>query len=83
MEVESLVEQARTSGPGLAQIQGEAVQDAIVFSQPVVDIPHQVAIVPIKTVVVGIAAIVGTKFLVRPAPDGITAFQTHPFHSNL
>jgi hypothetical protein len=47
------------------------------------DIPHIVVLVPVQAVVVVVPALVGTKFLIRPAQELSSAVKTYSFHSKL
>jgi hypothetical protein len=47
----------------------EPFQDAAVFAEGMVDIPNEVGVVAVVPVVVGTAAVVGTKALIWPSGD--------------
>lgn len=80
LKIETFVEQPGLEGFGLSVFEGKAPQDAIIPSQPVIDVAEEVIAVFVKLVVISVATIVGTELLVYPSPDGIPAFQTLPFH---
>jgi hypothetical protein len=45
------------------------------------DIPYIVVLVTVKTVVVIVAALIGTEFFIRPSEKFSSAVKTHSFHS--
>ena len=52
-----------------------------VSSQLGMDIANIVVLVTVKTVVVVVAALVGTEFLIRPSEKFSPAVKTYSFHS--
>ena len=52
-----------------------------VSSQLRMDIANIVVLVTVKTVVVVVAALVGTEFLIRPSEKFSPAVKTYSFHS--
>ena len=50
-------------------------------SQLGMDIADEVVLVTVKTVVVVVAALVGTEFLIRPSEKFSPAVKTYSFHS--
>jgi hypothetical protein len=58
-----------------------SLQNAAVFAQGVIDIPHKVITAAVLPVVKTCAAFVGAEFFIGPAPYLAIAFQTCPlFH---
>jgi hypothetical protein len=45
-------------------------------------IPDVIVLIAIKTVIVVVAALVGTEFLIRPAKEPGSAVKTYSFHSS-
>jgi hypothetical protein len=54
---------------------GERLQDSSVFPQCIADVPHYGIGVAVQTVVIGVAALVGTEFFVGSAQNGLPAFD--------
>lgn len=52
-----------------------------VASQLCMDIPYIVVLVTVKTVVVIVAALIGTEFFIRPSEKFSSAVKTYSFHS--
>jgi len=48
-----------------------------------VNIPDIIILVAVEAIVVVVAALVGTKFLIRPAQELSSAVKTYSFHSRL
>jgi len=48
-----------------------------------VNIPDIIVLVAVEAVIVVVAALVGTKFLIRPAQELSSAVKTYSFHSKL
>ena len=47
------------------------------------NITYIIVLIAVNTVVVIVAALVGTEFLIRPAQEFCSAVKTYPFHSIL
>jgi hypothetical protein len=54
-----------------------------VASQLCMDIPYIVVLVTVKTIVVIVAALIGTEFFIRPSEKFSSAVKTYSFHSVL
>ena len=52
-----------------------------VSSQLGMDIPYIIVLVTVKTVVVIVAALIGTEFFIRPSEKFSSAVKTYSFHS--
>ena len=47
------------------------------------NITHIIVLIAVKTVVVVIAALIGTEFLIRPPKELGSAVKTYSFHSSI
>ena len=54
-----------------------------VSSELCVDIPHVIVLVTVETVIIIVATLVGTKFLIRPSKEPGSAVKTYSFHSRM
>jgi len=52
-----------------------------VAPQLCMDIPHIVVLVTVDTIVVIVAALIGTEFFIRPSEKFSSAVKTYSFHS--
>lgn len=59
----------------------EITKDFTVASQLCMDIPHIVVLVTVDTIVVIVAALIGTEFFIRPSEKFSSAVKTYSFHS--
>ena len=56
-------------------------EDLPVAAQLGMYVPDVVVLVPVKTVIVVVAALIGTEFLIRPPKEPGSAVKTYSFHS--
>jgi hypothetical protein len=59
----------------------KVANDLSVASQLCMDIPYIVVLVTVKTIVVIVAALIGTEFFIRPSEKFSSAVKTYSFHS--
>ena len=45
------------------------------------DVPDIISLITVKTVIVIVAALIGTEFLIRPPKEPGSAVKTYSFHS--
>lgn len=47
------------------------------------DVPDIIILITVKTVIVIVAALIGTEFLIRPPKEPGSAVKTYSFHSSI
>ena len=47
------------------------------------DVPDIISLITVKTVIVIVAALIGTEFLIRPPKEPGSAVKTYSFHSSI
>jgi len=52
-----------------------------VAPQECMDVPDIIILITVKTVIVIVAALIGTEFLIRPPQEPGSAVKTYSFHS--
>lgn len=58
-------------------------QDLSIAPELGMDIPYIIILITVKAVIVVVAALVRTEFLIRPAQEPGSAVKTYSFHSEM
>lgn len=58
-------------------------QDLAIAPELGMDIPYIIILITVKAVIVVVAALVRTEFLIRPAQEPGSAVKTYSFHSEM